>query len=80
MYPNLRLNNNQSLRFPSLLYCPRSSIMVRFCRSLGDEFSVRLCDYYMLSDICPLFLMKMNFFQFNFVENKKYFFTFVALK
>lgn len=26
------------------------------------------------------FLMKMNFFQFNFVENKKYFFTFVALR
>ena len=26
------------------------------------------------------FLIKMIFFQFNFVENKKYFFTFVALK
>lgn len=62
VYPNLRLNNNQSLRFPSLLYCPRSSIMVRFCRFLGDEFYVRLCDYYMLSDICPLFFDKNDFF------------------
>lgn len=26
------------------------------------------------------FLIKMIFFQFNFVENKKYFFTFVVLK
>lgn len=82
VYPNLRLNNNQSLCFPSLLYCPRSSIMVRFCRFLGNEFYVRLCDYYMLSDICPLFFDKNDFFffQFNIVENKKYFFTFVALK
>jgi len=30
VYPNLRLNNNQSLCFPSLLYWPQSSIMVRF--------------------------------------------------
>lgn len=43
-------------------------------------FYVGLYDYYMLSDICPLFFDKNDFFRFNFVENKKYFFTFVALK